>query len=225
MCGRSACTVRREGGSKPIGPPYPYQKRPSSAEQRRGPRMSHAQTGEGTWIDELADRFEHEWKHGASRPRIEDFLAGQSDAARHHLLTELLRLEREFRENAGEKPNAAGVSRSASPDEQAAVAAAFGLTDRPRSGPSPPRSAARSLLFGLLALQNNFIDRDDTAGRIQCLGRRQVTVSGPDPPRPRRPQPGAARRARRPRPGAPPAARPRPRTQPRRAQGRPRGPQ
>ena len=23
-CGRSACPVRREGGPKPIGPPYPY---------------------------------------------------------------------------------------------------------------------------------------------------------------------------------------------------------
>ena len=24
MCGRSACTVRREGGPNSIGPPYPY---------------------------------------------------------------------------------------------------------------------------------------------------------------------------------------------------------
>ena len=121
--------------------------------------MSRTETGERTWIDELADRFESDWKRGGDRPRIEDFLAGQSGAARNSLLTELLRMERELREVAGEKPGTQEYVQRF-PDDRAAVAAVFGITDRPRSAPGQPPSAARSLLFGLLALQNNFINRD-----------------------------------------------------------------
>ncbi len=65
------------------------------------------------------------------------------------------------------------------PDEPAAVDAVFSVSDRPRSAPSQPPSAARSLLFGLLALQNNFINRDAllaafnvwVADKSQSLGR------------------------------------------------------
>ncbi len=75
------------------------------------------------------------------------------------LLQELLRVERELRLSAGETPTPDEYRRRF-PDDPAAVDAAFGITDRPRSAPSQPPSAARSLLFGLLALQNNFINRD-----------------------------------------------------------------
>ena len=41
MCGRSACTVRREGGSKPIDPPYPYRKISPAEPDRPGITQSH----------------------------------------------------------------------------------------------------------------------------------------------------------------------------------------
>jgi serine/threonine-protein kinase len=117
-------------------------------------------SGERTWIDELADRFEEEWRHGGGRPRIENYLDGQSGAARASLLTELLRMERELREDAGEKPSAQEYL-DRFPEDRAAVHAAFEVPDQPASPPrKPAASSAQSLLFGLLALQNNFIDRD-----------------------------------------------------------------
>ena len=70
-----------------------------------------------------------------------------------------MRVEREFRESVGETPVPEEYS-PRFPDDRAAVEAAFDITDRPRSAPSPPPSAVRSLLFGLLALQNNFINRE-----------------------------------------------------------------
>ena len=69
--------------------------------------MSLAQTGERTWIDEAADRFECDWKRGGDQPRIEDFLAEEAGPRRSLLLQELLRVERELRANAGEQPSAA----------------------------------------------------------------------------------------------------------------------
>ena len=46
------------------------------------------------------------------------------------------------------------------PDDRAAVEAAFGIGGRGDPPAEPPATAAHSLLFGLLALQNNFIDRE-----------------------------------------------------------------
>ena len=122
--------------------------------------MSQAQTGERTWLDERADQFEHQWKQGGERPRIEDYLAGQNGAARRLLLEELLRMERELRERAGEHPSADEYL-ARFPDHSDAVEGAFGVNANRSARPSaPPVSAGRSLLFGLLALQNNFIDRE-----------------------------------------------------------------
>src|SRR5579883_2774030 len=122
--------------------------------------MSHADVGERTWIDERADRFEGDWLRGEARPRIEDFLEGESGPRRAALLQELLRVERELRLSAGERPGA-GDYLDRFPDDADAVAAAFGRADRPEVRPSrAPATAAHGLLFGLLALQNNFIDRD-----------------------------------------------------------------
>src|SRR5271170_3982969 len=121
--------------------------------------MSHSQTGERTWIDEAADRFESDWKRGGDRPRIEDFLAQEAGPRRTLLLQELLRVECELRKSAGEKPGCEEYRQRFS-DDRAAVDAVF-RHDAHVDPPAKPRTdAAQSLLFGLLALQNNFIDRD-----------------------------------------------------------------
>jgi tetratricopeptide (TPR) repeat protein/tRNA A-37 threonylcarbamoyl transferase component Bud32 len=122
--------------------------------------MSQAEIGERTWIDERADRFERDWTRGGDKPRIEDFLEGETGPLRSALLRELLRVERELRLGAGEQPGAEEYLHRF-PDDPDAVATAFGHEDRPEAGPArAPVSAAQGLLFGLLALQNNFIDRD-----------------------------------------------------------------
>jgi serine/threonine-protein kinase len=127
--------------------------------------MSHAQVGERTWIDEVADRFERHWKQGGERPRIEDYLADEAAPRRTRLLAELLRVERELRLKGGETPTPEEYCQRF-PDDGAAIDAAFDIAERPGPAPSPPApspppvSAAHSLLFGLLALQNHFIDRD-----------------------------------------------------------------
>ncbi len=56
--------------------------------------MSHVKAGERTWIDDIADRFESDWKRGGDRPRIEDLLGGETGPRRTLLLQELLRVER-----------------------------------------------------------------------------------------------------------------------------------
>ena len=186
--------------------------------------MSLAEAGERTWIDERADRFERDWKRGGERPRIEDVLADEPGPRRASLLKELIRVERELRQGAGESPNAEEYLRRF-PDDRAAVEAAFGIEDRGDSPPpEPPVTAAHSLLFGLLALQNNFIDRETllaafnawVADKSHSLGRILLDRGALSP----------ARHAlltelvqRAPRP-----ARPRPRAQPRRARRRPRRP-
>jgi hypothetical protein len=121
--------------------------------------MSHSRTGERTWIDEAADRFEQDWKRGGDRPRIEDFLTEEAGPRRSLLLHELLRVECELRRSAGETPGPDEYRQRFS-DDHAAVDAVFGHdvhVDPPRK---PRGDAAQSLLIGLLALQKNFIDRD-----------------------------------------------------------------
>jgi serine/threonine-protein kinase len=129
--------------------------------------MSQPLTGERTWIDEAADRFESDWKQGGDRPRIEDFLVQEDGPRRSLLLQELLRVERELRKGAGETPGPQEY-RQRFPDDRAAVDAVFG-DDVPVGPPAKPRTdAAQSLLFGLLALQNNFIDRDALLGAFHA---------------------------------------------------------
>jgi eukaryotic-like serine/threonine-protein kinase len=121
--------------------------------------MSHSQTGERTWIDEAADRFECDWKRGGDRPRIEDFLAQEAGPRRSLLLQELLRVECELRKSAGETPGPQEY-RQRFPDDRAAVDAVFGHEVHVGPPRKPRTDAAQSLLFGLLALHNNFIDRE-----------------------------------------------------------------
>jgi serine/threonine-protein kinase len=129
--------------------------------------MGHSPTGERTWIDEAADRFESDWKRGGNRPRIEDHLAEVSAPRRTALLEELIRIERALRTAAGETP-VVEEYRQRFPDDRGVVDLAFGIKNHPDRPPSKPPAAAHSLLFGLLALQNNFIDRDALLGAFNA---------------------------------------------------------
>ncbi|MGA2706085.1 MAG: hypothetical protein ABSH35_34015 [Isosphaeraceae bacterium] len=127
--------------------------------------MSQSRRGEQTWIDAAADRFERQWNTGPDRPRIEDCLADADESGRAHLLAELVRVECELRRAAGEQPTP-GEYLVRFPDDYPPVNAAFLSEDSP-SPARRPVSAAESLLFGLLALQNNFIDRN---GLVAAFG-------------------------------------------------------
>ena len=146
------------------------------------------------------DRFEAAWRAG-QRPRVEDYLGDLPDPERPALLRELLAMELEWRRRCGEQPTPREY-RARLPGYSDLINAAFGpapLSIHPQADHPPaagPRAeAARHLLFGILALQNNFIDRDVAAGRLQRLGRGQVPGPGPDPGRARRLGRGRARAA------------------------------
>ena len=67
--------------------------------------MAEIPEADWSWIDAAARRFEQAWKQGV-RPRIEDFLAKVPEPRWPGLLAELLRVERELRQQAAEKPTA-----------------------------------------------------------------------------------------------------------------------
>ena len=89
-------------------------------------------------IDATCDRFEALWR-GGPRPRIEDFLAEPgADAAGPRLLQELMALELELRNRAGERPDPAEYA-ARFPGAAAAVEAAFQAA-RPRPLPEMARA-------------------------------------------------------------------------------------
>ena len=128
--------------------------------------MSQSRRGEQTWIDAAADRFERQWHTGPDRPRIEGCLAEADPNRRARLLEELVRVECELRRAGGEQPTPVEYLMRF-PDDCPAVNAAFLGEDSP-SPAQRPVSAAESLLFGLLALQNRFIDRDGLLGAFDA---------------------------------------------------------
>jgi len=83
-------------------------------------------------IDRLADQFERAFKAG-ERPKIEDYL---DTPLRPHVLKELLRLEVELRQAAGEKPTITEY-RSRFPGDKAIVEAALG-GGIDKTGDNPP---------------------------------------------------------------------------------------
>jgi hypothetical protein len=114
-------------------------------------------------VDAACDRFEAAWR-GGQDPRIEDFLETAAEPDRPALLHALITLDVELRQGRGEHP-APLEYRDRFPGQSAQVDAAFVETalrsGMSRPGPSRTREdTSPSLLFGLLALQNNFIDRD-----------------------------------------------------------------
>ncbi len=133
--------------------------------------MSHAQTGERTWIDEAADRFESDWKRGGDRPRIEDFLAQEAGPRRKLLLQELLRVERELRKIAGETPGP-DEYRQRFPDDRAAVDAVFGHdahVDPPRK---PPSGRGAEPAVRPAGTPQQLHRPRHPPRRLQCVGRR-----------------------------------------------------
>ena len=118
-------------------------------------------------LDKVCDRFEAACR-AARMPRIEDYLCHATDAERGTLLRDLLVLDLHWRRSHGQRPEPQDYIRQF-PDSVALVAAAFDeATDQyPLSAdPGPARQSGRdgtgcNLLFGILALQNNFISRDD----------------------------------------------------------------
>ena len=115
-------------------------------------------------IIEVCDRFEAQWRSG-QRPRIEEFIAPNPSISRPALLRELLALELELARREG-GATTADEYRARFPDCTDVVEAVFaGAASRPAG--SLPRlshsriATGRNLLFGILALQNNFIGRDD----------------------------------------------------------------
>ena len=116
------------------------------------------------------DRFEAAWRAG-QRPRVEDFLGEVPETERPELLCELLLQELELRRARGERPTA-DEYRARFPSDGALIDDVFreapephpDAPPRPRrraAAPDPAREAGRNLLFGVLALQNDFINRDD----------------------------------------------------------------
>ncbi len=100
--------------------------------------MSEIPTGDWSWINDVADRFERAWNNG-SPPRIEDFLANEPEPRRPPLLVELLRVECELRAKAGERPTAEEYHRRF-PEYSDVVARVFApastAIDRPSLSPA-----------------------------------------------------------------------------------------
>lgn len=111
----------------------------------------------GGRLEEICDRFEAAWKAG-ERPTIEDYLGELPEADQTALFRELLVLELTYRRRLGERPTQEGYQ-CRFPEQVAVINAVFGA-EPPLRAARPRAGADHNLLFGLLALQNNFIDRD-----------------------------------------------------------------
>jgi serine/threonine-protein kinase len=123
--------------------------------------------------EQICDRFEADWKAGR-RPRIEEFWSDTLAPGGAGLLRELIVLELAYRLRQGERPEPAEYQ-ARFPGQRPAVVSAFeamhgspgapapAAAPRPDLAPAPARSRAdadRNLLFGVLALQMDFISRE-----------------------------------------------------------------
>jgi serine/threonine-protein kinase len=125
------------------------------------PAPGGRQTRSSERVDEACDQFEAAWR-GGLEPRIEDYLAEADETDRPALLGELIALERELRRRRGEQPWAKEYL-DRFPEHARMIRAALGGSTDSDRGPAarPLADTGRNLLFGILALQNNFIGRDD----------------------------------------------------------------
>ena len=180
-----------------------------NVEQPTGPE--HRPDHPALRLDAACDRFDAAWKEGR-RPRIEDYLGEATESERPQWLEALLDVELDFRRDAGEALTPDEYHRRF-PGHPQLIADAFDES-QPRAGAErtvPKQSAAdHNLLFGLLALQNNFIDRDALLAAFNAWVADKSRALGQDPARPRRPRRRPARPAGGAGPGAPQAARRRP---------------
>jgi len=111
----------------------------------------------GGRVEEMCDRFEAAWKAGR-RPPIEDYLGEVPEAGRTALFHELLVLELTYRRRVGERPTPEEY-RCRFPEHVAVIETILDAVP-PSWAARPGAGADHNLVFGLLALQNNFIDRD-----------------------------------------------------------------
>jgi tetratricopeptide (TPR) repeat protein len=111
-------------------------------------------------VEEACERFEAGWKAGR-RPAVEDELAGAGGPVRPMLLRELLLVDMSYRRRAGERPDADEYL-ARFPDDGAAVRAAIAaaMKGEPPSALGRTAAVATDLLLGILALQNDFITRE-----------------------------------------------------------------
>ena len=118
---------------------------------------------------ELCDHFERAWRRG-DRPLIESFGLDVPESLRPTLVRELLRLEIGLRLAADERPTPEEYGERF-PTMASSISLFFDELKPLRSRMAPKRAATGpgsastpdtgyNLLFGLLALQNNFIDRE-----------------------------------------------------------------
>lgn len=122
-------------------------------------------------IEDICDRFEKAWKAAAytgQAPRLEDVLRGAPVTGRVRLLGKLIRLDLDYRRQRGEQPTAEEYRRRF-PKEAAAIS---GVLEPLPAGPSRParlsHGSNRNLLFGILALQMDFIRNEGTVYRVAC---------------------------------------------------------
>jgi eukaryotic-like serine/threonine-protein kinase len=119
---------------------------------------------------EVCVRFEKAWG-GGQRPEIENACLEVPESERPALLHELLAVEVELRLAIGERPmpeeyrerfseRASSIQRLFEEVKSPPSPITPLWTDSPKAGLRPKPDPALNLLFGLLALQNNFIDRD-----------------------------------------------------------------
>ena len=111
----------------------------------------------GGRVEAMCDRFEAAWKAGR-RPPIEDYLGEVPEAGRTLLVRALLELELTYRRESGERPTPEEYQ-CRFPEHVAVIETILGAATPPRAA-RPQAGADHNLLFGLLALQNNFIDRE-----------------------------------------------------------------
>jgi hypothetical protein len=133
-------------------------------------------------VDAACDRYEADWKAGR-RPLIEDYLGGVPESGQTALFHEPLELELTYRRRVGERLMQEEYQRRF-PQHVAVIETILGAAPPPRTashhsvsdclavieailGAASPARIARprsgaddSLVFGLLALQNNFVGRD-----------------------------------------------------------------
>src|SRR5438067_991758 len=104
-------------------------------------------------MEDVCDRAEAAWKEGG-RPEIEDALGEVPEAARPALLRSLLVLELAYLRRRGEWPTPEEYRRRF-PARVAVIDAVLGVPP-----PSPRAGTDHTLLYAILALQNELIDRD-----------------------------------------------------------------
>jgi eukaryotic-like serine/threonine-protein kinase len=130
-----------------------------NVEQPTGPE--HRPDHPALRLDAACDRFEAAWKEGR-RPRIEDFLGEATESEQPQWLRALLDVELDFRRAAGEAPTPDEYHRRF-PEHPQIIADAFDESQpRPGAEQTDRKTSAAdyALLFGILALQNNFVSRE-----------------------------------------------------------------